>query len=83
MGFLLAAQELASSYKAKTENNVKIIDSYLLLCFSLGILQLIYHVIVPGGHYHTFLASFASCVASFVFTGNRPLILSQLASSAK
>ncbi|KAJ2217702.1 Dolichyl-diphosphooligosaccharide-protein glycosyltransferase subunit dad1 [Coemansia sp. RSA 487] len=62
--------KLARSYTEKTPQRLKVIDTYMVFCVMVGIVQFAYCALVSTFPYNAFLAGFGSAVACFVFAAN-------------
>ncbi|KAJ1876911.1 Dolichyl-diphosphooligosaccharide-protein glycosyltransferase subunit dad1, partial [Kickxella alabastrina] len=61
---------LAREYTANTPQRLKVIDTYMVFCVAVGIVQFVYCGLVGTFPYNAFLAGFGSAVACFVFAAN-------------
>ncbi|KAJ2558540.1 oligosaccharyltransferase complex subunit epsilon [Coemansia sp. RSA 1933] len=62
--------KLARSYTEETPQRLKVIDTYMVFCVLVGIVQFVYCALVSTFPYNAFLAGFGSAVACFVFAAN-------------
>ncbi|KAJ1732920.1 oligosaccharyltransferase complex subunit epsilon [Coemansia biformis] len=61
---------LARDYAAVTPQRLKVIDTYMVFCVAVGLIQLAYCVLAGSFPYNAFLAGFGSAVACFVFAAS-------------
>ncbi|PVU88912.1 hypothetical protein BB561_005644 [Smittium simulii] len=62
--------EISQNYIQLTPLHLKVMDSYMILCVALGVIQMLYCILVGTYPYNAFLAGFGSAVASFCLTAN-------------
>ncbi|PIA19458.1 defender against death DAD protein [Coemansia reversa NRRL 1564] len=62
--------KLTRDYAATTPQRLKVIDTYMVFCVAVGLIQFVYCVLVGTFPYNAFLAGFGSAVACFVFAAN-------------
>ncbi|KAJ2726716.1 oligosaccharyltransferase complex subunit epsilon [Coemansia sp. Benny D115] len=61
---------LVRDYTTRTPQRLKVIDTYMVFCVAVGILQFLYCATAGTFPYNAFLAGFGSAVACFVFAAN-------------
>ncbi|KAI9505010.1 hypothetical protein BX070DRAFT_189113 [Coemansia spiralis] len=64
------ACKLARDYMAQTPQRLKVVDTYMVFCVLVGLVQFTYCALAGTFPYNAFLAGFGSAVACFVFAAN-------------
>lgn len=64
------SSRLVREYTEETPLRLKAIDTYMVFCVAVGMVQFVYCLLAGTFPYNAFLAGFGSAVACFVFAAN-------------